>query len=125
MKVNGTDISMIRGDNESITVACYDTETQYKLSTTASAASISMFFHQNGVEQGTAWTSTAEPTTDTIVSTTTVGTVTPEILNSPTSGVMLRVRRTSNTGCNYSFDYAKITVDYTYEAPQSKYYFIT
>ena len=88
-------------------------EAQYKLSTTASASTLSMWIQNNGTQRGTAWSSTAEPTTDTIVNTAETGTWTVEELNSTGLEVLFRVRRTSNTACTYSVDYLAVTVDYT------------
>ena len=86
---------------------------QYKLSTTASAATISLWAAYAGTQRGTTWSSTAEPTVDTIASTTDTGTWTVAELNSSSLQVTARVRRTSNTACTYSFDYLAVEVTYT------------
>ena len=87
-------------------------EAQYRLSTTASASTLSMFAQKSGVQEGTAWSSGSEPTTDTIVTHADTGTWTAEELNSGFE-ILFRVRRTSNTACNYSIDYLAVTIDYT------------
>lgn len=88
-------------------------ETVYKLSTTSSAGTISMFAQYDGAARGTGWSSTAEPLTDTPATTTDVGALTIAELNSSLFQVVARVRRTSNTACNYSFAYIKVTVDWS------------
>jgi hypothetical protein len=86
---------------------------EYKLSTTASASSITFISQYNGAVRGTNWSSTTEPTTDTPITKTDNGAWTVAELNSSLLQAVLRVNRTSNTACNYSFDYVSITVDYT------------
>lgn len=87
-------------------------EAQYRLSTTASASTLSMFAQYIGTQRGTSWDSTAEPTVDTIVTHVNTGTWTAEELNSGFE-ILFRVRRTSNTACDYLIDYLAVTIDYT------------
>ena len=86
-------------------------EVQYKLSTTASAWTGTLQAQKNGTLSGTAATTTAEPTTDTVLTNANTGAWTyADLANLQ---VLFRVRRTSSTGCNYSVDYIAVTVDYT------------
>ena len=91
-------------------------EVEYKLSTTASASTLTLQAQYNGSLMGTASTTTSEPTTDTIWNTSNTGSWTAEELNSDLLEVLFRVRRTSNTACTYSVDYLSVTVDYTEQA---------
>ena len=93
------------------TINSISVEVQYKLSTTASAATLTLQAQNSGALSGTAATSTAEPTTDTIWTNSTTGTWTYNDLTN--LQVLLRVRRTSTTACNYSIDYLAANVNYT------------
>ena len=86
-------------------------EVEYKLSTTASAWTGTLQAQKAGTLSGTAITTTTEPTTDTVWTNSTTGTWSyADLANAQ---VLLRIRQTSNTACNYSVDYLAITVDYT------------
>jgi len=92
-------------------------ETRYKLSTNASTATFVMAATAGTTVRGTEYSDTSEPTTDTVRTTTNVGTWTVEELNSNlSSGFNIRIggtRGSSNTAVTGSVDYVKATVDYT------------
>lgn len=85
-------------------------EVQYKLSTASSAWTGTLQAQIIGTLSGTATTITAEPTTDTVATANGGSIAYADLANLE---VLFRVRRTSNTACNYSVDYLAVTVDYT------------
>lgn len=93
------------------TINSITVEVEYKLSRTASAATLTLQAQKSTTLSGTAATSTAEPTTDTVWTNSNTGTWTYADLTN--LRVLFRVRRTSSTACNYSIDYIAANVDYT------------
>ena len=92
----------------------------YMCSTTSAAATLTLISQYDGASRGTNLVSTEEPTSMTEYSTNLNGTWTADELNSTLCQALIRLRRISLISCTYSFDYVKITVDYTVPSLSTK-----
>jgi hypothetical protein len=93
------------------TINGVEVEVKFKLSTTASASTLTLRALKSDIQVGTGASRNDEPTTDTVWINSNTGVWT--LADIENAGVLFIVRRTSNTACNYSVDYLAITVDYT------------
>lgn len=83
-----------------------------KMSTTASVQSVALQAYKSTTAMGTKATSTAEPSTDTVFSSTTTGTWT--VADFTNFRLLLEnIRGNSTTACTISYDYVSVTIDYT------------
>lgn len=112
---SGFDLSSIPDGSTINSVAL---EVKYKLSTTSSTWTGTLSAVKNGsLDNGTAITTTTEPTVNTVWRNTGTGSYTKDTLAQ--LEVLFRVRRSSFTSCTYSVDYLAIEVDYTVPVPET------